>query len=224
VLVSLVLQSCQRINEGQLIGAWRGEKDGAVDELLFNPDHSLILWSCPAELTTPQAFVYTGTWRTRWNRIEIDSKSLTTIGLSRHLSFRVLELKDALVVENKNENAVFRLMKFDLPVCGSLAPERTTKLDEPSFVGKWRVHFHTHDFEYRFASDHTVNVLGKVSVDFDPLWNGQWSVSNDELVMDLKGVSGMRNERPRWGIYGFRHDCFSIKDPEGVAYTLRRIE
>ena len=96
---------------------------------------------------------------------------------------------------------------------------------EPNIVGTWQVHYHTHEFRYRFAPDHTVAVSGLVSGRFDSLWKGSWSVSGGDLLMELQPDSlGMGEQKPHWKLYGFQHDCFWIKDPEGIEYAVHRTE
>jgi hypothetical protein len=218
--------SCDWISERKLVGAWRAEKDGAVDEWALHPDHTLIWWMCPAELSTPQTFVSTGKWHVRRNVIEMDTKLLTSPAPPEHHSFQILKLSDdSLLAKQTKEGITVTFHTFDLPTCA--IPQRGAALTdiEQNILGVWQVHYHTHDFQYRFASDHTVAVSGKVSDAFEPLWKGSWSVVGGDLLMDLKPDSKyMGEQKPHWTLHNFQHDCFTIKDREGISYAVHRVQ
>jgi hypothetical protein len=102
--VLLLLASCDHLAERKLIGTWRTEKDGAVDELASRADHTVVRWMCSAELSIPQTLVSSGEWRLRGNQIEIDSKQLTLPASTEHHSLQILKLsKDSLLVKPANE-------------------------------------------------------------------------------------------------------------------------
>ncbi len=226
----MVLASCGRATEQHLIGAWRFEKDSdvgeEVDELAFRNDHTFISWLCGPELSTPQTFVSTGKWQVRGNRIEFDSNSLTSPGPLEHYSLEILRLSgDSLTVKNAKRDSVLTFRRFDLPTCVAHQASVIPSDIESNIVGVWQVHYHTHEFKYRFASDHTVEVSGLITNKFDLLWQGSWSVSGGDLLMDLKRhATGMVEETPHWKLFGFLRDCFSIKDAEGVEYVMHRSE
>jgi hypothetical protein len=196
-----------------------------VDEIAFRSDHTLVRWMCPAELSTPQTFVSSGDWRVRSKRIEIDTKLLTSSAPAEHHSLQIVQLtKDSLLAKPPTEPAV-EFQRLDIPSCRSTAAGSSAIAVEPNIVGTWQVHYHTHEFRYRFAPDHTVNVSGLASGQFDPLWKGSWSVSGGDLLMELQPDSlGMGEQKPRWKLHGFQRDCFRIKDPEGIEYAVHRTE
>jgi hypothetical protein len=177
IVALLLLASCDRAAERKLIGTWRAEKDGEVDEVAFRPDHTLVWWMCPAELSTPQTLVSSGEWRMRSTRIEMDTKLLTSSAPAEHHSLEIVKLtKDSLSVKPALE-----FHRLDVPSCRSAATGSSATAVEPNIVGTWQVHYHTHEFRYRFAPDHTVAVSGKVSEEFEPLWKGSWSVAGGDL-------------------------------------------
>ena len=218
--------SCDRVAERKLVGTWRAEKDGTVDELAFHADHTVVWWMCPAELSTPQTFVSAGEWRVRHNRIDIDSKPLTSAGPPEHHSLHVLETNtDSLLLKDTKEGSTVRLHRLDAPTCVTPKTGAIASDIEQNIVGTWQVHYHTHEFKYHFTPDHRVAVSGLVSGEFQPLWKGSWSVSGSDLLMDLKPDSrGMGEQKPHWTLYGFQRDCFAIKDPEGISYAVHRVE
>jgi hypothetical protein len=214
------------MTERKLVGTWRAEKDGVVDEVALRADHTLIWWMCPAELSTPQTFVSSGEWRVRNKQIEIDSKQITSPAPTTHHSLQILELsKDSLLVKITTEKNTVGFKRLDVPSCPTLANGSTPVAVDPNIVGTWQVHYHTHDFRYRFTPDHNVTVAGLVSGEFDPLWKGSWSVSDGDLLMELKpDARGMGEQKPHWQLHGFQHDCFRIKDHEGIEYVVHRTE
>jgi hypothetical protein len=170
---------CGKIADGRLFGLWRSEigEDPytEIDELRLNPDHTFVSWMCPAELTTPQTFVYGGEWHVRGNHIEMDSRLLNKEALPEHRSFQVLPSKDdELLVKNMDDGKTFRFHRFNLPRCTTSSAQSDPVEIDRNIVGSWDVHYHTHDFKYRLAPDHTVNVLGKLSQSdkYFPLWKG----------------------------------------------------
>src|SRR5881275_598519 len=117
IAVFLLLASCDRAAERKLIGTWRAEKDGAVDEIAFRSDHTLVWWMCPAELSTPQTFVSSGEWRVRSKRIEMDTKLLTSPAPAEHHSLQIVQLtKDSLLAKPPTEPAV-EFQRLDTPSC-----------------------------------------------------------------------------------------------------------
>ncbi len=225
IAVFLLLASCDRVAERKLIGTWRAEKNGAVDEIAFRSDHTLVWWMCPAELSTPQTFVSSGEWRVRSKHIEMDTKVLTSPAPAEHHSLQILELtRDSLLAKPPTEPAV-QFQRLDIPLCRTSTSGSSVTAVEPNIVGTWQVHYHTHDFRYRFAPDHTVAVSGLVFGRFDPLWKGSWSVSGGDLLIELQPDSpGMGEQKPHWKLYRFQRDCFWIKDPEGIEYAVHRTE
>src|SRR5438093_8319951 len=150
--VLLLLASCDRAAERKLIGTWRAEKDGAVDELALRADHTLVWWMCPAELSTPQTFVSSGEWRLRGKHIEIDTKQLTSPPSAEHQSLEILKLsKDLLLVKPTNGANSVEFQRLEVPLCRTAAPGSTPVAVEPNIPGTWQVHYHTHEFRYRFA-------------------------------------------------------------------------
>jgi len=225
IAIFLLLASCDRAAERKLIGTWRAEKDGAVDEIAFRSDHTLVWWMCPAELSTPQTVVSSGEWHVRSKRIEMDTKVLTSPAPAEHHSLQIVHLtKDSLIAKPPTEPAV-EFQRLDISSCRTSTSGSSATVVEPNIVGTWQAHYHTHEFRYRFAPDHTVAVSGLVFGRFDPLWKGSWSVSGGDLLMQLQPDSpGMGEQKPHWKLYGFQRDCFWIKDPEGIEYAVHRIE
>ena len=221
----LLLANCDRAAERKLIGTWRAEKDGAVDEVVFRADYTLVWWMCPAELSTPQTFVSSGEWQVRSNRIEMDTKLLTSSEPAEHRSLQIVQLtKDSLLAKPPTEPAG-EFQRLDIPSCPTSMSGSSATAIEPNIVGTWQIHYHTHELRYRFASDHTVAVSGLVSGQFDPLWKGSWLISGGDLLMELQPDSpGMGEQKPHWKLYGFQRDCFWIKDPEGIEYAVHRTE
>jgi hypothetical protein len=223
---------CGKIADGRLFGLWRSEigEDPytEIDELRLNPDHTFFSWMCPAELTTPQTFVYGGEWHVRGNHIEMDSRLLNKEALPEHRSFQVLPSKDdELLVKNMDDGKTFRFHRFNLPRCTTSSAQSDPVEIDRNIVGSWDVHYHTHDFKYRLAPDHTVNVLGKLSQSdkYFPLWKGTWDASGPSLSMDLKSdARGSQDKKVHWILYRFQHDCFFIKDPDGVEYAVHRAD
>ena len=137
--------SCERMAERKLVGTWRADKDGAVDELAFHADHTLVWWMCPAELSTPQTFVSEGEWHVRRNRIEIDSKLLTSPSPSEHHSLQILQSgEDSLLVKDTKEDSTSRFQRLELPTCAAPPPGSIPIGLEPNIIGTWEVHYHTH--------------------------------------------------------------------------------
>jgi hypothetical protein len=222
----LLLAGCDHAAERKLVGTWRTEKDGAVEELALRADHTLVWWMCPAELSTPQTLVSSGKWNVRGKRIEVESKQLAPPTSAERHSLQILKLdKDLLVVKPTNKGDAIEFQRLDVPSCGTPAPGSMPVDVEPNIAGTWQVHYHTRQFRYRFARDHTVTVSGMLSGEFQPLWKGSWSVSGGDLLMELKPDSyGMGELKPHWKLYGFQRDCFWIKDPEGIEYLVHRTE
>jgi hypothetical protein len=180
---------------------------------------------CPAELSTPQTFVSSGEWRVRSKHIEMDTKLLTSPAPAEHHSLQIVKLtRDSLLAKPAAEPEV-QFQRLDAPSCRSAGAASPAIAVEPNIVGTWQVHYHTHEFRYRFAPDHTVAVSGLVLGRFDPLWKGSWSVSGGDLLMELQPDSrGMGEQKPRWKLYGFQRDCFWVKDPDGIDYAVHRTE
>jgi hypothetical protein len=83
---------------------------------------------------------------------------------------------DSLLAKPAAEPPI-QFQRLDVPSCRSAAAGSPAIAVERNIVGTWQMHYHTHEFRYRFAPDHTVAVSGLISREFQPLWKGSWSVS-----------------------------------------------
>src|SRR5207249_5181726 len=149
----LLLASCDRAAEHKLIGTWRTEKDGGAGEIAFRADHTLVLWDCSAELSTPQTFVSSGEWRLHRNRIDMDTKSLTSPGLSEHRSWQIIKLTNDSLLAKPQDTHPVSFQRLDVPSCRPSETGSAAIAVEPNIIGTWQVHYHTHEFRYRFAPD-----------------------------------------------------------------------
>jgi len=223
----MLCAGCDRLTESTLAGTWRGEDDSAVDEIAFHPDHTLVWWSCgKKELSTPNTVVSAGGWHIQGNQVEIELKQLTWPTPSQNRTLLIVKMSnDSLLLKDAKASGVMKFLRLDIVACATPRPGATLYPIEPNITGTWQVHYNTHDYKYRFASDHLVAVSARDAGAFEPMWKGVWDVAGSDLVMDLKADwKYATDEKVTWTIYGFEPRCFTIKDPYSVSYAVHRVE
>jgi hypothetical protein len=225
---AILFVSCDRLSERKLVGTWRSQKGGeggAVDELAFRADHTLVWWFVPEELSTPQTFVSAGEWHIHGDRIDIEEKPLTSPSPSKHHEFQIQSVSNnTLLLKHLKEGVVGTFVRLDMPACVGPEPGTAPYPIDPNIIGTWQVHFNTHDFKYRFGADHTVAVSARDSGDFQPLWNGTWKVAGSDLIMDLKADKYHSDEKVTWLVHEFQPRCFTIRDRYENSYVVHRLE
>jgi hypothetical protein len=218
--------SCDRLRDQKVIGTWRAEKDGTVDELAFRPDHTVVWWLCPNEFTTPQTLISAGEWHIHGSQLDVDLKQLNSPGPAQHLTHKIVSVStDTLLLGNPKEASLLTFHRLEMPACVAPKPGSTPYPIEPNIAGTWQVHFNTHDFKYDFAADHTAAVSARDSGEFEPMWKGTWSITGNDLILDLKAdFKYGRDQKVTWSVHGFQPRCFTIRDAYGNPYIVHRFQ
>lgn len=99
---------------------------------------------------------------------------------------------------------------------------------DADFVGTWRIHFNTHDYEILFNEDHTCGDFAQVEGARKQFFTGIWHIDGNQLIADAKSVPMFEGEsihksHLRWLVTGIEPQTIAIKDGP-VSYCLERLK
>ena len=237
---SLLLASCERFVDANLVGTWRAEDKSSIREIAFRRDHEFSTYyrykpaaDELAALTNPSLPECTGEWQLRGNRLSMIFKETNGAQLPISSSLVVAKLgtknlvmkRDRVVNENEFDyfGDALSFTRLNIPGCAQALTSSDPAVIENQIIGNWQVHYRTHDCRYLYRDDHTLEIFVDGEGIQDPIFAGTWRVERHTLVQDLRSAHSSDVGRQEWIIKGIRHDCFVINDGHSEC-TFARIK
>jgi hypothetical protein len=229
VVCAMILTGCDRITEAKLFGTWRAEDGETVYEISCGRDHTFTAWTdVKNELTTPSCLISSGEWQLTGQQLVVHFTKHVAVDSweneDTRTSFAVLKITgDTLLMKNFDGSKVFTYHRLS-PEC-VLSPMKRAPTDA-DFIGTWRIHYHTRDYEMTFNQDHTGSDFAWIDGVRKQLFTGIWRIESNHLSIDSTSVpafdgDSVRKSWLRWLVTGIEPERISMKDGP-VSYCLER--
>ena len=230
-MCGIAAAGCNRLTEAKLVGTWRSEDNEQVDEIACGSDHSFTSWTdWKNELTTPPVVISAGNWHLQDNKLVVHfTKAVAVDSWSKEdklINFVIVKIHgDALALKNFDGSKVLTYRRLS-PEC--VLPPMKRAPNDADFIGTWRIHYHTQDYEMTFNQDHTFGHFAQIEGVRKQLFAGIWRIEGDQLVVDAKTVpmfegDPVRKSWLRWFVAGIQPQRIAIKDGP-VSYCLERLK
>lgn len=231
VVCAMILTGCDRITEAKLFGTWRAEDDETVHEIGCGRDHTFTAWTdVKNELTTPGCLISSGEWHLSGQQLVVHFTKHVAVdsweGEDTRTSFTVLKVTgDTLVMKNFDGSKVLNYHRLSPDYV--VAPIKRP-LNDADFIGGWRIHYHTRDYEMVFGQNHTCGDFARVEGVRKQFFAGTWRIEGDQLVVDAESVPMFEGDPVhkswlRWFVAGIQPQRIAIKDGP-VSYCLERLK
>jgi hypothetical protein len=230
-ICAVALTGCNRVTEAKLLGTWRAENDETVNEITCRRDHSFTSWtSWKNELTTPSVAISAGDWQMQDRGLVVHFTKYVPVDTwaeeDKQMKFAIVKIRnDALLMKNFDGSNVLTYKRL-LPDY-VLAPMKRAPNDA-DFIGTWKIHYNTHDFEMSFSRDHRYGNFARVEGVLQQFFTGTWHTDGNQLIVDAKSVpmfegDSVHKSRMRWLVTGIEPQRIAIKDGP-VTYCLERLK
>jgi hypothetical protein len=227
-VLALPILAVGEVREPMLVGTWRHEDEEMINEVTYRADQTFrAITTHKKEFVTPSPLEETGTWKLRGNNLILDS-TLTWNKERRRLSVTLLKLtRDVQLAKSLANANILSYHRLELPVCAdsrSMSPRDS--VPEKELIGSWRLHYNTHDYQFRFASNHRYSLLGQVSDKWDSLEEGSWRLKGANLFIKEEKNSVFRKPKParKWTVVAVGKDCFAIRESSSAEFSLTRLK
>jgi hypothetical protein len=227
----MILTGCDRITEAKLFGTWRAEDDETVHEIGCGRDHTFTAWTdVKNELTTPSCLISSGEWHLEGRQLVVHFTKHVAVDSwedeDTRTSFTVLKVTgDTLLMKNFDGSKVLTYHRL-LPDY-VLAPVKRA-LDDADLIGRWRIHYHTRDYEVSLGQDHTCGDFAQVGGVRTQFFTGTWRIKDPDLIMDTKSIptfvgESITSSHQRWAVVGVEPQRIAIRDGP-VPYLMQRFK
>jgi hypothetical protein len=231
VVCAMILTGCDGITEAKLFGTWRAEDDETVHEIGCGRDHTFTAWTdVKNELTTPGCLISSGEWHLRGQQLVVHFTKHVAVDSwedeDTRTSFTVLKVTgDTLVMKNFDGSKVLNYHRLSPDYV--VAPMKRP-LNDADFIGAWRIHYHTRDYEMVFGQDHTYGDFAQVEGVRTKFFSGIWHIDGNQLIVDAKSVptyegESVQKSHVRWLVTGVEPQRLAIRDGP-VAYFLEGLK
>jgi len=99
-------------------------------------------------------------------------------------------------------------------------------IDESDLLGRWQIHYNTHDYEFCFESNGRFELLGLIDGKMGSLRVGSWHVAGNRIIWQPEKAPYESADIPQktWTINVMGSNCFAIDDGYPSSYTLQRVK
>jgi hypothetical protein len=228
---TVILSGCTRFSESSLLGTWRAEDDAEVEEMACHSDHTFTSWvDIKNALTTPGCLIATGEWHLKGRQLVVHFTSHVAVDSweaeDRRTSFELLRVgADSMLAKEPDGKAIrnFKRISDDTVV----ASMKRAPVDA-DFIGTWRIHYHTRDYEVSLGQDHTCGDFAQLDGVRTQFSAGTWRIKGSDLIMDTKSIPTFDGEsvtsgHQRWAVVGVEPRRIAIRDGP-VQYLLQRLK
>ncbi len=223
----MTVTGCNRITEAKLAGTWRAEDDETVNEIACRRDHTFTSWtSRKNELTTPGVAIGAGDWKLQDRQLVVHFTKYVPVDTwadeDKQIMYKIVNIRnDALLMKNFDGSKVLTYKRL-LPDY-VLSPMKGIPNDA-DFVGTWKMHYNTHDYEMSFKKDHSYGDFAQLQGVREQLFSGIWHTDGNRLIVDAKSVEDpTRKSHLSWSVTAIESQRIAIRDGP-VPYILERLK
>ncbi|MFZ3374384.1 MAG: hypothetical protein WA183_02405 [Chthoniobacterales bacterium] len=213
------------------MGTWRTEDDAEVEEMACHRDHTFTSWvDIKNELTTPGCLIAAGEWHLKGRQLVVHFTSHVAVDSweaeDRQTGLELLRVgADTMVAKEPDGKAIrnFKRISGDTVV----ASMKRAPLDA-DFIGTWRIHYHTRDYEMSFGQNHSCGDFAQLDGVRTQFFAGTWRIKDRDLIMNTKSLPAFVGEsvtsgHQQWAVIGVEPQRIAIRDGP-VQYLLLRLK